>query len=113
MFKRKILLPFFFIPLTFIYTFGQEEDYKTRRSYTIIPTVDKISIDGLLDEDTWNIAESSSDFYMSFPVDNRLADQSIQTEVKLAYDNNFLYIAAVCYGNDNYVIQFYFQVPKR
>ena len=42
---------------------------------------------------------------MSFPVDGRRADASIQTEVRMAYDDNFIYVGVVCHGDDDYVIQ--------
>lgn len=80
-------------------------DLSSRRSYNLKSAVGPIKVDGLLNEETWKMAESSSDFKMSFPVDNRLAEASSQTVVKLTYDDQYFYIAAICYGEDNYIIQ--------
>ena len=35
---------------------------------------------------------------MSFPVDDQDAPDSVQTEVQLAYDDNFIYVAATCFS---------------
>ncbi|MDX1284402.1 MAG: DUF5916 domain-containing protein, partial [Draconibacterium sp.] len=75
------------------------------RSYNIKPVTDKITIDGNISEDTWKSITSSSDFQMSFPIDDRLADKNKQTVVKLSFDDQYLYIAAICYGSDDYIIQ--------
>lgn len=55
-----------------------------------------ISVDGVLNESAWTKAQTTSDFYMVTPVDTGLA--SVKTIVKLTYDNQNLYISAVCYN---------------
>jgi hypothetical protein len=52
-----------------------------------------INIDGILDELVWKGEEWATDFYQMFPSDTSLAVG--QTKVKIAYDNKFLYIAAI------------------
>ena len=42
---------------------------------------------------------------MSYPVDDRRVEVDLRTEVRLTFDKQFLYIAAVCYGTDDYVIK--------
>ena len=73
--------------------------------YSIKPLSGEIKIDGILNDEGWENVAVSSGFQMSFPVDNKLADSSIQTSVKITYDAQFLYIGALCYGSDNYIIQ--------
>lgn len=86
--------------------FSQKPAAENRRNYPVKQATDEISIDGVLDETTWLNAATSTGFYMSFPVDDRLADSIIQTEVKMAYNDQFLFISAVCRSNDNkYIIQ--------
>ena len=83
---------------------GNREN-QIRRNYNLKPAFGDVIIDGNLNEESWNLAESTTDFKMSFPVDDRLADPSNQTVVKLTFDDQFLYIGAVCFGQDNYIIQ--------
>jgi hypothetical protein len=54
-----------------------------------------IKLDGLLDEDSWKTADIAKDFFLNRPYDSSFA--SLQTEVKVMFDDNFLYIGAICY----------------
>ncbi len=64
----------------------------------------RLDIDGRLDEAIWSDLEPATDFWMSFPVDNRRVAAELQTEVRLAYDDQFLYIGAICHGPNDYII---------
>ena len=55
----------------------------------------KLTIDGVLNEQTWQQAEVAKDFYLVYPVDNDFPIAN--TEVKLAFDDDYLYVAAICY----------------
>ena len=59
----------------------------------------------VLDEKDWELADIARDFYQRFPLDTSLSQA--QTEVRLTYDNQFLYVGAVCYRPDSgkYVVQ--------
>lgn len=54
-----------------------------------------IKIDGLLDEAAWQDAEEATHFFLNKPFDTTYA--SLQTIVKLTFDDNYLYVSAVCY----------------
>ncbi len=83
---------------------GQTENI--RRNYQVKPVIDNIVVDGVFNEETWKSGKASTGFFMSYPSDNRQADSARQTQVKLAFDSQFLYIAATCLGNgDEYIIQ--------
>ena len=58
-------------------------------------SLDEISIDGVLDEETWINADVAKDFHMILPMDTSLANAI--TEVRVAYDDKNFYISAVCY----------------
>lgn len=58
-------------------------------------SIDKITLDAVLDEASWEAAETAKDFYLAFPVDNDFPIS--KTEVKLTFDDDFLYIGAICY----------------
>jgi hypothetical protein len=55
-----------------------------------------IKVDGILDEDSWKQAEVASSFFMVLPMDTSLAQ--VRTEVRMTYDNDNLYLVAVCYN---------------
>ena len=58
-------------------------------------TSDKISVDGVLDETSWKKTDVAKDFYMVYPVDNGFPTS--KTEVKVVFDDNFLYFGIICY----------------
>ncbi len=58
-------------------------------------TATPIKIDGILDDEGWKGKQKISRFRQQFPFDTSLAID--QTEVMLAYDDDFLYVAATCY----------------
>ena len=62
-----------------------------------------IVLDGLMGEMAWEEAEVARDFWLKFPRDGEPAPK--RTEVRMTYDDRFLYVIAVCYGPDNYVVQ--------
>jgi len=68
-------------------------------------TEEKIIIDGELNENIWKDTDIASDFWFSYPIDNRKVDESMQTEVRMAFDNSNLYIGVICHGDDDYIIQ--------
>ncbi|MBT6007356.1 MAG: carbohydrate binding family 9 domain-containing protein, partial [Prolixibacteraceae bacterium] len=106
MIKNKIFIVSVLSVLFLFQAKGQNNDEnKIARSYNLKAAVGNIIVDGNLNEESWSNVESTSDFKMSFPVDDRLAEQANQTHVKLTYDNQFLYIGAICFGPDNYIIQ--------
>ena len=78
---------------------NDDEDLSIR----ITRTQEKIQIDGVLDEAIWQDSDVATDFWMSFPVDDRKADR--KTEVSMTYDENFLYVGITCHGDRDYVIQ--------
>ena len=75
------------------------------RTYPIGTTDDPIQIDGVLSEDVWNRVPVATGFWMTYPVDDRAAEDHMQTEVRMTSDDQYLYISAVCYGPEKYVIK--------
>lgn len=54
-----------------------------------------IKIDGIVDEVDWLQSATASDFYMVLPMDTSMA--RVRTEVKMTYDEDNLYLVAICY----------------
>ncbi|MFT6359612.1 MAG: hypothetical protein ACJAYJ_003845 [Saprospiraceae bacterium] len=73
-------------------------DFKKDFQYHITKVTDEITIDGELKEATWSAAETGSDFWQKVPYFAQVADP--KTEIKLAYDDKYLYVAAKCYQSE-------------
>src|SRR5262249_52293357 len=75
----------------------------------VLPRLDKPPvIDGKLDDEVWKKAARLKDFYQTQPGDN--IAPSKETEVFLAYDPKFIYIAFHCYDEPSKVRS---NIPKR
>jgi hypothetical protein len=68
-------------------------------SIAIHKTTDKITIDGELTETAWTLAERIDGFKQMFPSDTSFA--KTQTLVRVCYDDNYLYVSAICYDELN------------
>jgi hypothetical protein len=86
---------------------AQEEPPTTyqKRVYTTksIGNKEKPSIDGVLDEDVWNLVEWTTD-YVEFQPDVGTAPTE-QTKMKIIYDDKNLYLAFKCYQADPSTIE--------
>lgn len=78
------------------------------QSTSDIPTVDvlrteeKIVIDGELNEAIWQKAVPAGNFWQWFPNDTSYANY--QTEIRMAFDDQFLYVGVICHSaGDNYI----------
>ena len=69
----------------------------------ITKTSGKVKIDGKLDEEVWKQTTVVQNFNRKWPTDVGLADA--KTEVRLLYDENFVYVSAVCYISEKPIIQ--------
>ncbi len=71
----------------------------------IFPATSAITIDGESPEQAWADAETAKDFYMILPMDTSQAN--VQTEVKMAYNKNNLFLLAICYkkGSKTYFVE--------
>ncbi len=58
-------------------------------------TSDQIILDGLLDEETWRVAELNDMFHRVTPTDTGYA--KAQTSVMVAHDASNIYVAAICF----------------
>jgi hypothetical protein len=55
-----------------------------------------IEIDGIMDEAAWLEADSATNFFMVLPMDTSYGQ--VKTQVRMTYDNQNLYLIAVCYN---------------
>lgn len=62
---------------------------------SISAAIDPVSLDGVLDEASWQAADVATDFYQNFPVDDQPATSTV--EVRTTFDQKFLYFGIICY----------------
>ena len=65
-----------------------------RKQVQAMPTATPIVVDGALDEDVWRLAAPATDFIQADPLEGQPATEA--TEVRIAYDADYLYIGATC-----------------
>lgn len=90
-FKILILLQLF-IQFT---VFAQTDKFAPL-PFTVKTITEKIKVDGVLDEKTWQDGKNVGDFWQYFPKDTVKANQ--QTEITIAVDDKNLYLAAKCFS---------------
>lgn len=56
-----------------------------------------ITLDGKLDEPSWQEADVAKDFFLNYPVDTTHAE--FQTEARLTFDDHQFYVSFVCYDD--------------
>lgn len=83
---QKLLFVFFV--LISILGFSQEP-------YRVPFITEKIKVDGVLDEEAWKKTPSMGVFWQNFPTDT--AKAKYQTEIRIAYDDKYVYITAVAH----------------
>jgi hypothetical protein len=89
--KNQLLL---LLLLSSVFGFSQKKTLKT----TFI--TDNITIDGKIDEEIWKSAPIANDFIMFQPDNGKAIPENKRTEVKVLYDNDAIYIAALMYDNE-------------
>lgn len=57
----------------------------------------EITLDGNIDEPSWQAADVTKDWYLNYPVDTARAP--FQTEVRLTFNDQFLYVSFVCFDD--------------
>lgn len=57
-----------------------------------------VVIDGAVEEPAWQAAEVAGNFWMVLPMDTSRA--RVRTDVRMTYDDQNLYLSAVCYHGD-------------
>jgi Domain of unknown function (DUF5916)/Carbohydrate family 9 binding domain-like len=100
---------FLFFCFFTISVFGQEKanqdgsKFQEEYQLKITKTTSAIKIDGDLSEEIWKTADAAQNFWQKYP--NDLIHARRQTLVRAAYDEKYLYFAAICTDTSNYVIQ--------
>ena len=88
---------FYFIILTLILSISSVAQEQKSLRATRISSAPKI--DGTLDDAVWENLPVYSDFFMLEPSNEGNASEELRTEVKLAYDDKAVYVAAYLYDS--------------
>ena len=90
----KIKLSFLLLlPIVFYFQLSAQTINEQKYKIHIKRTSEKIKIDGILDENTWKIAEKTPPFRQQFPYDTSKAIQ--QTIARVTFDDEFIYYSFV------------------
>jgi hypothetical protein len=87
----RFLYTFLFVTLL---SFGQKKTLQTKS------TEEKITIDGKFTEEAWKNAAVATDFRMIAPDNGKPIPQERRTEVKIVYNNEAIYVAAILYDDE-------------
>ncbi len=90
----KVLSLFLVLFLSTSYLFAQETVNSNRKRIKTTRVESAPKIDGVLDDAAWKDAEIAKDFVILRPDNGKQAPESHQTEVRVIYDDDAIYISA-------------------
>lgn len=96
-----------FLLCCIVFFFNSIQAQKKNSAYQlhIRKATSSIVVDGEMNEQSWQDADVARNFWQILPMDTSRA--AVPTEVRMTYDNNNLYIIAVCYtsGDKPYMVE--------
>ncbi len=102
--RGKIIgLSLFIFPALHVLSQTDVSQYHEKYKVSIHKSATPLKIDGVMDEPAWQSAETASGFWLKWPVDTSAAKR--QTEVRMTYDDHYLYFGIINYDTNYYVIQ--------
>jgi hypothetical protein len=93
-------MPKFYPSFLFFFVIISLSSYGQKKTLQAKSTIENITIDGKINEEAWKTAPIASDFIMFEPDNGKPISEGKRTEVKLLYDNNAIYIAAIMHDDD-------------
>ena len=90
--------------LFFLFILCSAQAQIQKKSFDAVRTSEQIKIDGQIDEQTWENAEVLSGFTQRRPNPGQPASR--KTEVRLAYDDDAIYVAAKIYDDKDSIFNF-------
>ena len=91
---------FFLCFFNITFTFSQDINSKEKKAYTAQRISEPPVIDGVLDDEIWKNLPVATDFLMVEPGDGKPSRSTHPTEVKIAYTNEAIYVAAYMFDNE-------------
>lgn len=93
--RSTLILIFCVLFLNISKVFSQNNDKEIHVKKTSIP----VKLDGNLDDEAWKMADLATSFFQNAPFDTSFAKS--QTEVRLTFDDKFLYVGMKAYQPKN------------
>lgn len=102
--RRRLIGLVFAVAMGLGRVFGQAPNVNQPQPPIMVSkTAEKIKLDGFIDEAAWFEGQHAYNFWENFPQDSTL--NPVQTEIYMAYDDQYLYVAAKCYSvGEDYII---------
>ncbi len=88
--KKSLLYCIFLLFNGLIIFEGHSQNEVTNPQLKVKKSVDRIVIDGILNEKDWESAEMATDFWQYFPMDTLISNTI--SEAKITFDDQFLYV---------------------
>ncbi len=101
---KRLAIVLFVIGLPIVFTYSQNAISSNEQAPILVQRTNlPMKIDGNLDEATWRTGAPANNFWEYFPSDSLQTE--IKTEIYMTFDDNNLYIGAICYSiGDEYVV---------
>ena len=100
---KNLLITIFISSFFNFYAFSQSPIKNGESKLSIKKAKGKITLDGILDEADWQMAEMSTPFWQSSPFDTAFSTSI--TEARWVFDDDNIYVSAKCYEKkDKYVV---------
>ncbi|WP_291123495.1 DUF5916 domain-containing protein, partial [Flavobacterium sp. UBA6046] len=93
-------MPKFYSIILLFWVFFSLNVYSQKKTLRAKSTTENITIDGKINEEIWKTAPVASDFIMFEPDNGKPISNGKRTEVKILYDNNAIYVAALLYDDE-------------
>ena len=78
--------------------------FRSEYQYHIKQTSEVIKVDGVMNESVWQQAQKATNFFYITPVAEQQVEDRDQTEVLMTYDDRNIYLAAICHGEQPYLV---------
>nr|WP_314835988.1 DUF5916 domain-containing protein [uncultured Flavobacterium sp.] len=98
-------MPKIYAIILIFFVFLNFNSYAQKKSIRAKSITENIIVDGKINESIWKSADIATDFVMFEPDNGRPISQDKKTDVKILYDNDAIYIAALLYDNEPDKIQ--------
>lgn len=98
-------MPKIYAIILIFFVFLNFNSYAQKKSIRAKSITENIIVDGKINESIWKSVDIATDFVMFEPDNGRPISQDKKTEVKILYDNDAIYIAALLYDNEPDKIQ--------
>lgn len=93
-------MPKFYSSILLLLVFTNFSLYSQKKTLQAKSTVENITIDTKMNEESWKKAPIATDFIMYEPDNGKPISENKKTEVKILYDNTAIYISAILYDDE-------------